>query len=258
MTDLLSNIEGTTFVITLNRVDKHNAFDNALLHALQIALDDAIANPHIRAILLRANGPHFSAGADLGWMQRMANYSEEENLADAMVLAKVMQTLNQSPKPTIAAIQGAAIGGGAGLVAACDIAIASTSARFCFSEVKLGLIPAVISPYVIKAIGERAAKWLFMSAESVDAIQAKELQLIHHVIEETELWPFSTHYANNFSQLAPEAITACKSLVNYVSTQPIGHTLSSEMAALIAKKRVSQEGQYGLNAFLNKETPNWS
>src|ERR1700733_8671540 len=138
--DILSEIDNRIFIITLNRVHKHNAFDNHLLEALQEKLDAAIQNPQIRIILLRANGRHFSAGADLNWMQRMVQFSETENFQDAMVLARVMYTLYTSPKPTIAMIQGAAYGGGAGLAAACDIAIAATTARFCFSEVKLGLI----------------------------------------------------------------------------------------------------------------------
>lgn len=258
MNDLLSEIQDNVFIITLNRINKHNAFDDTLLQTLQNRLDEAINNSQVRAIMLRANGKHFSAGADLAWMQRMARFSEEENLADAMVLAKVMQTLNQCPKPTIAVVQGSAIGGGAGLVAACDIAIAATTARFCFSEVKLGLIPAVISPYVIKAIGERAAKWLFISAEFFDAQQAKQLQLVQHLTDESELWAFASDYAQKFSQLAPQAIADCKTLANNLYAEPITDHIIQKTATLIAKKRISTEGQHGLQAFLNKENPNWS
>ena len=211
----------------------------------------------MRALIIKANGRHFSAGADLAWMQRMAEFSEEENLKDALVLAEVMYTLYQSPKPTIAMVQGAAFGGGAGLVAACDIAIASTSARFCFSEVKLGLIPAVISPYVVKAIGERAAKHLFMTAETIDAAEAKRLQLVQHCVADEELWSFTLNYAEQISQLAPQAVRACKTLVKEVAGQIIDEKLMQQTAALIAKKRISAEGQRGLHAFLNKETPTW-
>lgn len=255
---LLNELHNQVCVITLNRVDKYNAFDDNLLNDLQRTLDDAINNPQVRVILLKANGRHFSAGADLTWMQRMAEFTEEENLRDAMVLAGVMSTLHQSPKPTIASVQGSAFGGGAGLVAACDIAIAAASARFCFSEVKLGLIPAVISPYVVKAIGERAAKWLFMTAETFDATQAKQLGLIQHCIADDELPDFSLNVAEQITKLAPQAVRDCKNLVNDVVNKPINEELLRHTAALIAKKRVSAEGQQGLRAFLNKETPNWS
>ncbi|WED42259.1 enoyl-CoA hydratase-related protein [Legionella cardiaca] len=259
MTDLLlSELHNHIFIITLNRVDKHNAFDDNLLATLQTTLDEAINNPLVRVILLRSNGRHFSAGADLGWMQRMAQFSEEENLRDAMVLARVMSTLNQSPKPTIAIVQGAAFGGGAGLAAACDITIAATTARFCFSEVKLGLIPAVISPYVVKAIGERAAKWLFITAETFDAEHAKQLGLVHHCVAENELWGFSLTFAEQMTKLAPLAVRDCKLLVTDVANKPIDEELLRYTATLIAKKRVSAEGQQGLHAFLNKETPNWN
>ena len=258
MTMLLSETQNHVHIITLNRVDKHNAFDDNLLADLQTKLDKAIADPAIRVMLLKANGRHFSAGADLAWMQRMAQYSEEENLADAKLLARVMYTINQSPKPTIAMVQGAAYGGGAGLVAACDIAIAADTARFCFSEVKLGLIPAVISPYVIKAIGERAAIWLFMSTEIFDAKRALELQLVQHCVPENQLLDYTINYAQHIARLAPKAVCASKALVRQVAGLPINEALQHMTAALIAKQRVSVEGQQGLQAFLNKETPTWN
>ncbi|KTD61413.1 enoyl-CoA hydratase-related protein [Legionella spiritensis] len=258
MTDLLSEQQENIFIITLNRVAKHNAFDDQLLHDLKRTLDEAIQNPQIRAIILKANGKHFSAGADANWMQKMAQYSEEENLGDAMVLANVMYTLYRSTKPTIAMVHGAAFGGGAGLVAACDIAIAATSAKFCFSEVKLGLVPAVISPYVVRAIGERAARWLFTSAETFDAQRARELNLVHHCVSDEELWTYTQDYARQISRLAPVAVAECKTLVETVQGKPINEALIRETAAIIARKRTSAEGQRGLRAFLNKETPNWN
>lgn len=253
MSDLLSELHDNLFVITFNRIDKHNAFDDTLLNSLQAILDDAIANPHVRVIILKAHGKHFSAGADLAWMQRMADYSEQENVADAMILARVMNTLYQCPKPTIAVVQGATFGGGIGLIAACDIAIATNNAQFCFSEVKLGLIPAVISPYVIKAIGERAAKWLFMTGELFNAEQAKKLQLIQFCVNDDELWSFALDYARKITQLPANAVMDCKALVSKISHQPINDNLLQETAALIAKKRVSEEGQKGLTAFLGKQ-----
>ncbi|KTD26140.1 enoyl-CoA hydratase [Legionella lansingensis] len=258
MGDLLSELHERTFIITLNRINKHNAFDDNLLLSLQSTLDEGINNPQVRIIVLKANGRHFSAGADLSWMQRMAHFSEEENLRDAMVLARLMATLNSSPKPTIAVVHGAAFGGGAGLAAACDIAIAATTARFCFSEVKLGLIPAVISPYVVKAIGERATKWLFMTAETFDAESAKQLGLVQHVVAEEQLLDFSLNYAAQITKLAPQAVGDSKRLVEEISGKAITEEILQYTATLIAKKRVSAEGQQGLHAFLNKETPNWN
>lgn len=257
MSDVLNELQDRMFVITLNRIDKHNAFDDALLVELHQLLEQAKANPAVRSIVLKANGKHFSAGADAAWMKRMASFSDAENIADAKVLANVMHALHHSPKPTIAMVQGAAYGGGAGLVAACDIAIAAESARFCFSEVKLGLIPAVISPYVIRAIGARAASWLFMSAEVFNAKRAYELQLVQHYIPDDTLHDFAFNYARQFTSLAPEAVKESKQLVHAIQTLPIDEALMDKTAALIAKKRASQEGRRGLEAFLNKQTPNW-
>ena len=258
MTALLSERQGHVHLITLNRVEKHNAFDDQVLADLQKLLDTAIADPCVRVIVLKAHGKHFSAGADLAWMQRMTQFSEAENMADARVLARVMYTIHQCPKPTIAMVHGAAFGGGAGLVAACDIAIAAHTARFCFSEVKLGLIPAVISPYVIQAIGERAAAGLFMSAEVFDAQRAYELKLVQHCVLEDELLTYTLRYAEQMAQLAPLAVRASKALVRQVSGLPINEELQQITAALIASQRTSVEGQQGLQAFLNKETPTWS
>lgn len=258
MNDLLTEHHEQVVAITLNRTAKHNAFNSELLLKLQAALDEACAIPTIKSIILKANGKHFSAGADAAWMQKMIHYSEEENYQDAMILAKVMHSLYYCPKPTITMVQGAAYGGGAGLVAACDIAIAAPSAHFCFSEVKLGLIPAVISPYVIKAVGERAAKWLFISAEVFDSERAKALNLIQHCVEENELWEFTLNYAQQISRFAPNAVSECKTLVAQVSGQAINESLIQNTATLIAKKRVSSEAQLGLRAFLNKETPDFS
>ncbi|MBA2656026.1 MAG: enoyl-CoA hydratase/isomerase family protein [Tatlockia sp.] len=257
MNDVGSELKGSVFIITLNRVNKHNAFDVLLLASLQQVLEQALANSKVRVVILKARGKHFSAGADLSWMKSMAEFTEEENLNDALVLAKLLNSLYQSPKPIIAMVQGAALGGGAGLVAACDIAIASSSAYFCFSEVKLGLIPAVISPYVVKALGERAAKYLFMSAETFDAAEAKRLGLVQHCVNEDELWSFTLNYAEGISKLAPLAVSECKLLVAAVAGKNINEDLMQQTASLIAQKRVSVEGQRGLKAFLNKEVPSW-
>ncbi|MCA0404477.1 MAG: enoyl-CoA hydratase/isomerase family protein [Proteobacteria bacterium] len=258
MSNLNAELKDKLFILTLNRSEKHNAFDDLILKDMQAFLDEAINTPKARAIILRANGKHFSAGADLNWMQRMVSFSQEENEQDAMVLAKVMHTLHTSPKPTLALVQGSAFGGGAGLAAACDIAIAAENARFCFSEVKLGLIPAVISPYVVNAIGARAANHLFISAEMFDAEKAQQLGLVQKIVTEDLLLDFGLDYAMQLTKLAPEAIAQSKKLVADIANQPIDESLLEKTAALIAKKRISAEGQKGLKAFLNKETPNWN
>ena len=257
MQDLMSELDGHVLILTLNRTHKHNAFDDTLINQLQNELDLAASNPEVRVIMLRANGRHFSAGADLGWMQRMADFSEDENVSDAKALAQLLSSLHHSNKPTIAVAQGAAFGGGAGLVAACDIAIAADTAQFCFSEVKLGLIPAVISPYVVRAIGARAANWLFMSAEKIDAKAALNIGLIHHLVPEEELPSHAHQYARELATLAPEAVQASKQLVAAVANHPIDDNLQHLTATLIAKKRASAEGKKGMHAFLNKKTPVW-
>jgi methylglutaconyl-CoA hydratase len=257
MQDLLTELDGHVFILTLNRTHKHNAFDDTLLAEIQTQLNLAAENPEIRVIMLRANGRHFSAGADLDWMQRMASFSEAENIADAKALAQLLNSLHHSKKPTLAVVQGAAFGGGAGLAAACDIAIAADTAQFCFSEVKLGLIPAVISPYVVRAIGARNANWLFMSAEKIDAKSALNAGLVHHIVPEEEL-PFHAHqYARGLAALAPDAVAASKQLVAAVADKPIDEHLQDLTATLIAKKRASAEGKKGMHAFLNKKTPAW-
>jgi len=255
--DLLVEQDGHVAVLTLNKTQKHNAFDENLIASLQDAVDEACNNTDIRVIMLRANGRHFSAGADLGWMKKMASYSEKENIADAKKLAKLLSTLHHAKKPTLALVQGAAYGGGAGLVAACDIAIAADTAHFCFSEVKLGLIPAVISPYVVRAVGARAANWLFMSAERIDAKTALQRGLIHHAVPEEELPCHGHQYARVLASLAPEAVMETKQLVSEVESKAIDGKLETLTARWIAKRRASSEAQKGMHAFLKKETPVW-
>ncbi|MFZ4076524.1 MAG: enoyl-CoA hydratase-related protein [Legionellaceae bacterium] len=256
MTHVLTELTNHVLYITLNRIEKHNAFDDTLIDTLQRTLDSALDDPKVRILALKANGRHFSAGADLAWMHRMASYTEAENLADAKRLARLLATLSDSPKPTLAIVQGAAYGGGAGLVAACDIALAGESALFCFSEVTLGLIPAVISPYVIRAVGERAASWLFMSGERLLAQRALTLNLIQHCVKDEDLLTYAIDYANQLVALPHQALYDCKSLVRSVAHCPIDETLQTTTASLIAKKRVSSEGQAGLKAFLHQHHRN--
>ncbi|HET8726942.1 MAG TPA: enoyl-CoA hydratase-related protein, partial [Alphaproteobacteria bacterium] len=180
--EILTDVTDGVATVTLNRPEVHNAFNDRVIAELTGTFSRLGADPTVRAVVLRASGKSFSAGADLGWMQRMAGYGFDENLADARQLAELMRTLNDLPKPTVALVQGAAFGGGVGLVACCDVALAADTATFCLSEVKLGLIPAVISPYVVQAIGARAARRYFLTAERFSALQAKALGLVHEVV----------------------------------------------------------------------------
>lgn len=255
---VLCEQQGKLCLITLNRVEKHNAFDDAMLAQLQRNIDEAQQNSSVNVIIIKANGAHFSAGADASWMQRTATLSEEDNIKDAMTLARMMHSLYSCSKPTIAMIQGAAFGGGAGIAAASDVVIAADTAYFSFSEVKLGLIPAVISPYVVKAIGSRAAIELFISADIIQAQRAYELQLVQHLVPENELLSFTLNHAEKIANLAPIAVKASKALVRQVEHLPIDESLQQLTASLIAQKRLSSEAQIGLNAFLNKKTPNWN
>lgn len=255
--DLIVEQQASVCTIHLNRPEKHNAFDDALLIALCDTLSTLQQDKQTRLVVLRASGEHFSAGADMNWMRKMASYSEGENVEDARILAKALDLLYHCPIPTLAVVQGAAYGGGAGLVAACDMALCSTNARFCFSEVKLGLIPAVISPYVIKAIGARAAKYLFMTAEVFDAKHAEALGLVWRCVEPHELHNTLQQFQKDFLRNAPEAIAACKTLVHAVADQPINNDLMEYTAKEIAARRVSKEAQAGLQAFLAKSTPYW-
>lgn len=243
--------------LTLNRPELHNAFDDLLIAELTAALRQLAANPAVRVVILAANGKSFSAGADLNWMRRMADYSDAENLADSRALAELMATLNHLSKPTIALVQGAAYGGGVGLVACCDIVIATPRASFCLSEVKLGLIPAVISPYVVAAIGERAARRYVLTAERFDAAEALRLGLVHEIVEEEALRGSAARFCTALLENSPAAISAAKELIFHVGRQPLGPELREETARRIAAIRASDQGREGLGAFLEKRKPSW-
>jgi methylglutaconyl-CoA hydratase len=244
--------------LTLNRPDRHNAFDDALITQLTMALDALGAREDVRAVVLTGAGRSFSAGADLDWMRRSADYSYETNLADAGALVRLMHTLDRLPKPTIALVQGAAYGGGVGLVACCDIAIASDRARFCLSEVKLGIIPAAISPYVIKAIGARQARRYFMTAEIITAKLAQDIGLVHEVVPEAELAQARDSVLNALLGCAPGAQAAAKDLVFLCDGRPVDAELSAETGRRIAERRASAEGREGVGAFLDKRAPSWA
>ncbi len=243
--------------LTMNRPEQHNAFDDAFIDAMTLELKRLEADDAVRVVILAATGRSFSAGADLAWMRRMAEYTHVENLNDALGLAELMKTLNGLNKPTIAQVQGAAYGGGVGLVACCDVAVASVHASFCLSEVKLGLVPAVISPYVVAAIGPRVARRYFMTAESFGAEEARECGLVHEVVVEEELTAAVGRIAAAFLRNGPRAVAGAKRLVERVSRGPIDVAMIRDTVERIARIRASAEGKEGLSAFLEKRAPEW-
>jgi methylglutaconyl-CoA hydratase len=243
--------------VTMNRPEVHNAFDDALIVALTAELQRLEADPGVRVVVLTGAGKSFSAGADLNWMRRMADYSPQENLRDAMCLAGLMQTLDGLGKPTVALVQGAAYGGGVGLVACCDIVLATPKASFCLSEVKLGLIPAAISPYVVAAMGPRAARRYFLTAERFAAADACRLGLVHEVVAEEALSGRAAEVIGQLLQNGPQAMAAAKELVTAVARGPIDAAMIADTAERIARARASAEGKEGLGAFLEKRQPAW-
>ena len=243
--------------VTLNNPDKHNAFDDQMIIQLTEAFHTVAANPDVRIMLLKSEGKSFSAGADLEWMKRMASYSYQQNLNDARALAAMLKALHQMPIPTIARVQGAAFGGAIGLISCCDIAVASSKASFALSEVKIGLVPSTISPYVIAAIGERHAKRYFMTAERFDTNTALQISLVHEAVEEQFLDDKVEQLITAILSNGPEAVVAAKQLVFAVSGKAIDSSLIEHTCEVIAGIRVSAQGQEGLSAFLDKRKPHW-
>ncbi len=247
-------------VLRLNRPELHNAFGDLMIAELIQALDALAAMPGLRLLLLESTGKNFSAGADLNWMRAMAQKDYQQNLTDAGALALLMQKLNSFPLPVIALVQGAAFGGAVGLVACCDMAIATPKASFCLSEVKIGLIPAVISPYVVRAIGERASRRFFTTAERFDAQTALQLGLVSEIAgteEQADLRAKAQPLIDAIIANSPQAVVAAKALVAYVADAPLSPDTIAETSRRIAAIRVSPEGQEGLTAFLDKRTPAW-
>ncbi len=243
--------------ITLNRPELHNAFDDQFIAQLQQTVDDTARADAIRVVILAANGKSFSAGADMNWMRRMVSYTQEENTADAQRLATLMTTLNGLSKPTIALVNGAAYGGGVGLVACCDIVLATEQASFCFSEVKIGLIPAVISPYVIAAMGAKSARRYFLTGERFSAADAKAYHLVDEIVASADLSTRAYAIAKQLLANGPDALAAAKALIARVADAPHNNELANYTAACIARLRASAEGQEGLSAFLEKRQPKW-
>lgn len=249
--------DGPVARLRMTRAQVHNAFDAGLIAGLTAALDEVATDASVRVLVLEAEGPSFSAGADLNWMRGMAAASEAENREDSLALARLMRALDELPKPTIARVQGAAFGGGVGLVACCDIAIGIPEAKFGLTESKLGLLPAVISPYVIAAIGARNARRYFASAEIFDATEALRIGLLHQVVPADALDAAVQRQVDLLLKAGPIASASAKKLVRDVAAHAGGAKHDSDNAALIAKLRVSAEGQEGLSAFLDKRKPRW-
>lgn len=243
--------------LTLNRPELHNAFDDLLVAQLTDELKRFDRDREVRVVTLAATGKSFSSGADLNWMRRMADYSFDENLTDALALAELMKVLANLSKPTIALIQGAVIGGGVGLVACCDIAIAAETATFCLSEVKLGLIPAVISPYVMASIGPRATRRYFITADRFDAREAYRLGLVHEIVPPEQLASSADALSLRLLRNGPRAMAAVKELVAEVAHNYLDEDLIADTAERIAEARASDEGREGLSAFLEKRQPEW-
>ncbi len=241
--------------LTLNRPALHNAFDDALIGEIDAALAALADDARVRVVVLRAAGRSFSAGADLNWMKRAAGYGFDENVADARKLAAMLTRLDTLPKPTMALVQGAVFGGGVGLIACCDIALCAPRATFALSEVRLGLVPAVISPFVVAAMGARQARRYFQTAERFDAATALRVGLVHEVCDEALLNERAREIIGELLKGGPLALDAAKSLVRLV-TSGTGD-LGEETAQLIARLRGSDEGKEGLTAFLDKRSPSW-
>jgi methylglutaconyl-CoA hydratase len=260
MTSTLHIVEANRVArIALNRPDIHNAFDDVMIAELTAALERLDADPAIRAVVLTGNGASFSAGANLNWMRGMAAATEEQNRADSERLALLMRTLNFLSKPTIARVNGAAYGGGVGLVACCDIAIAVDTAKFGLTEVRLGLVPAVISPYVSAAIGGRQARRLFVSGELFDAAEAARIGLVHRSVAAADLDASVERSLDTLAKGGASAQREAKLLALRMAgmTRQTAERIDVENAALIARLRVSAEGQEGLGAFLDKRSPRW-
>lgn len=254
---LLNLREGAVARLRMNRPELHNAFDAVLIAALTGALEAVAADDSVRVVVLEGEGASFSAGADLNWMRGMTAASETENRVDATALARLMRALDELPRPTIARVHGAAFGGGVGLVACCDIAIGTPDAKFGLTESRLGLLPAVISPYVIEAIGARQARRWFASAETFDAAQAQRIGLLHDVVDAAMLDSAVQHQIDLLLKAGPHAAAQAKALVRRVAAGSDRNQLDHDNAALIAQLRVSAEGQEGLSAFLDKRNPDW-
>ena len=255
--NLLVTIENYVATVTLNRPEIRNAFNDEMISELTSTFEQLSQSDAVRVIVLEATGKAFCAGADLNWMRAMADYDYDENLADADKLAQMLKTIYDCPKPTVAAIQGDVYAGGMGLVAVCDIAIAVKNANFCLSEVRLGLAPATISPYVIKALGARASQRYFLTAEVFDAKKARQLGFIHERVNEDALTDTVAELCAKIINNSPEAVKTCKRLLHDIAGEAITDELIADTVKEIADIRSSKQGKEGVQAFLQKRKPDW-
>ena len=254
---ILLSRDGGIATLTLNRPAVRNAFNDAMIDAVTAAFNGLGQDETVRVIVMAANGPAFSTGADLGWMKRIGEYTDAENLADAMRLADMLRTIYRSPKPVIAKVQGDCYGGGVGLAAACDIVIAAETVHFCLSEVKLGLIPATIAPYVIRAIGEQAARRYFLTAERFSATEAHRLGFVHEIASAETLDATVAATGKALVAAGPRALNEAKRLIRDIAGQPLTDALVADTAERIARCRASDEGREGMRAFFEKRAPSW-
>ena len=254
---ILERDERGVATVTLDRAARHNAFDGHMIAALNHTFNALAEDRHVRALVLRANGRHFCAGADFDWMRRMAAHSHADNVKDAHALATMLHRLDSLPVPTIARVQGSAMGGGAGLICCCDITIAADDARLAFSEVRWGLIPATISPYVIKTIGSRAARRYFLTAECFDAERARELGMVSEALPKERLDAKIEELISAMLHNSPAAVCAAKQLIFAVDGQALTPELLHDTSVRIADIRSAAEGREGVSAFLEKRNPSW-
>ena len=257
MNALTTTQQGAVLTLTLSRPDVRNAFNDEVIAEMTAAFQDAATRADVRAVVLAADGPAFCAGADLNWMRRMADYTREENLADAANLAEMLRVMVECPKPTVARVQGDVFAGGMGLVAACDMAVSVDTATYCLSEVKLGLIPATISPYVIRAMGARAAHRYFLTAERFSAAEAHRIGFVHEVVSADQLDAKVAELTQALSNASPNAVRSCKRLLQEVAGRDIEAPLIAMTVDSIADIRASVEGKEGVQSFLQKRKPGW-
>lgn len=257
MPSITISMTGHCATVTLNRPEVRNAFNDEVIAELTQAFSQLGQDPEVRAIVLAAEGTAFCAGADLNWMRRMADYSQTENLLDAAQLAEMLRVIYTCPKPTVARIQGDVYAGGMGLVAACDMAVSVNTANYCLSEVKLGLYPATISPYVIRAMGARAAHRYFLTAERFDAAEALRIGFVHSVVPAERLDAQVAQITQALVNASPNAVKECKTLLHDVAGKDIDAALIAHTVQGIAGIRASAEGKEGVQSFLQKRKPNW-
>jgi methylglutaconyl-CoA hydratase len=243
--------------ITMSRPDVRNAFNDEVIAELTQAFMQLGARDDVRCIVLAADGPVFSAGADLNWMRKMADYSRDENLADAAKLAEMLRVIYECPKPTVVRVQGDVYAGAMGLVAACDMAVSSDTVQYCVSEVRLGLIPATISPYVVRAMGARAAHRYCLTAERFNAAEALRIGFVHEVVSAEQLDAKVADIATALCSASPDAVKVCKKLLQDVAGKEISQPLIAQTIAGIADIRASAQGKEGVSSFLQKRKPSW-